>query len=550
MHGPNRLMNESSPYLRQHADNPVDWYPWGEEAFARAKAEDKPIFLSVGYSACHWCHVMAHESFEDEEIAALMNELFVNVKVDREERPDVDAVYMEATQSMTGSGGWPMSVFMTHDGQPFLCGTYFPKQAHRGRPGFVDVCRSVSQVWGERRDDLLELAGQLTERLSRSSLIGDPAAGLPGAEVLAKAAAELLQRHDDINGGFGPAPKFPQTMSHELLLRNYARTGDEAVLTAVTTSLDAMAAGGIYDHLGGGFARYSTDDIWLAPHFEKMLYDQALLARLYLHAWQVTGEARFRQVLDETIAYVLVQLRHHDGGFFSAEDADSEGEEGRFYVWTLDEVQEALGPDAVLAEAWWNITPEGNFEGRTILNRIHARGELERPDEMQDIRRRLWDVREQRTRPGLDDKILTEWNALMIATMAEAGAATGNHAWLDAAVTGAEFLLDSLRDPNGRWYRAWHPDGGPRHLAFAADYAALVDAFTRLSEATGQARWIDAARYTADYLLDLFWDASGHGFFTTAHDGEPLVARQKDLQRVLFALTEVLLTRAPLRVVA
>jgi len=526
----NRLGHESSPYLRQHAENPVDWYPWGDEAFEEARRRDVPILLSVGYSACHWCHVMAHESFEDEEIAALMNELFVNVKVDREERPDVDAVYMEATQAMTGSGGWPMTVFMTPDGQPFLCGTYFPKESKPGRPGFLDLCHGVTQAWNGKRADLQELAGQLTERLGRSSLLGDPAATLPDTDVVGRATIELLAEHDAEHGGFGRAPKFPQTMRLELLLAAHARTGDEAALAAVTTSLDAMASGGIYDHLGGGFARYSVDDIWLAPHFEKMLYDQALLARVYLHAWQVTGQARFRQVLDETMAYVLLQLRHHDGGFYAAEDADSEGEEGRFYVWTLDEVQEALGPDAVLAEAWWGITAAGNFEGRNILNRIHARGELERSDAVEDIRRRLWDVREQRVRPGLDDKVLTEWNALMLATMAEAGAATGNQAWLDAAVQGADFLVASLRDADGRWLRAWHPEGGARHLAFAADHAALVDAFTRLAEATGEARWIAAARSTADALIARFWDEEGHGFFTTAHDGERLVARQKDLQ--------------------
>jgi hypothetical protein len=526
----NRLVHETSPYLRQHADNPVDWYPWGDEAFEEARRRDVPILLSVGYSACHWCHVMAHESFEDEQIAALMNELFVNVKVDREERPDVDAVYMEATQAMIGSGGWPLTVFMTPEGRPFLCGTYFPKESMPGRPGFLDLCNGVTQAWNGRRDDLQQLAGQLTERLSRSSLLGDPEATLPDTDVVARATAEVLAEHDTKDGGFGRAPKFPQTMRLELLLAAFARTGDEAALAAVTTSLDAMASGGLYDHLGGGFARYSVDDIWLAPHFEKMLYDQALLARVYLHAWQITGEARFHQILDETIAYVLVQLRHHEGGFYSAEDADSEGEEGKFYVWTLDEVQEALGPDAVLAEDWWGITAAGNFDGRNILNRIHARGDLVRSETVEDIRRRLWAVREQRVRPGLDDKVLTEWNALTLATMAEAGAATGNQAWLDAAVQGADFLVRALRDTDGRWLRAWHPEGGARHLAFAADHAALVDAFTRLAEATGEARWIGTARSTADDLIARFWDDEGHGFFTTAHDGERLVARQKDLQ--------------------
>ncbi len=528
----NRLAEETSPYLRQHADNPVDWHPWGPEAFERAREEDKPILLSVGYSACHWCHVMAHESFEDAEVAAVMNDLFVNVKVDREERPDVDAVYMEATQAMTGSGGWPMTVFMTPDGQPFFCGTYFPKRSLPGRPGFVDLCRAIDDAWRGRRADLLHQAGRLTEHLRREVVAGgagQAGSARPGPDVLTAALTLLKEQHDDTWGGFGRAPKFPQTMSLELLLRAHARTASPDALACVTTSLDAMAAGGIYDHLGGGFARYSVDERWLVPHFEKMLYDQALLARVYLHAWQVTGEARYRQVLDETIGYVLRDLRHPDGGFYSAEDADSEGVEGKFYVWTPAQVREVQGDDAEAAMAWWGITPEGNFEGATILNRMHARGDLERPPEIEDARRRLFDAREQRVRPGLDDKVLTEWNGLMLATLAEAAAATANEEWLDAAVTTGDFLLTALKRDDGRWLRSWQADGGARHLAFAADHAALIDGFTRLAEATGQARWVEAARTTADALLELFWDPDGGGVFTTGHDGEQLIARNKDL---------------------
>ncbi|MBV9951076.1 MAG: thioredoxin domain-containing protein [Acidimicrobiia bacterium] len=524
--GVNRLARETSPYLRQHADNPVDWYPWGEDAFAEARRRDVPILLSVGYSACHWCHVMAHESFEDADTAAVMNELFVNIKVDREERPDVDAVYMEATQAMTGTGGWPMTVFMTPDGEPFFCGTYFPAQAMPGRPSFVQLCRAVDDAWRTKRDELAQQSAQLVDAIRR-----DPLAGRgrlrPGLAEIDRAVDQLLTQHDDQRGGFGGAPKFPGTMSLDLLLRAHVRTGREDALRAVDTSLDAMAAGGIYDHLGGGFARYSVDAVWLVPHFEKMLYDQALLTRVYLHAWQITGADRHRQVLDETIGYVLRDLRHERGGFFSAEDADSEGEEGRFYLWTPEQFREVLGDRADAAAAWWGLGPKPNFEGRTILNRMHGRGELARPPEIEAARQELLAARSTRVRPGLDDKVLTEWNALMIASVAEAAAATGNADWMAAAEQAATFLVEELR-PDGRWLRSWQSDGGARHLAYAADHAALVDAFTRLAEASGRARWIDEARSTADALLDLFRDDDG-SFMTTGRDGEALVARSKDV---------------------
>jgi hypothetical protein len=551
----NRLAHETSPYLRQHADNPVDWRPWGDEAFAEARTRDVPVLLSVGYSACHWCHVMAHESFEDPTTAALMNDLFVNVKVDREERPDVDAVYMEATQAMTGSGGWPMTVFMTADGEPFFCGTYFGKESLPGRPGFPDLCRAVDDAWQNRRADLLDQAGHLAEHLRKEPLAGAVAqagTALPDHAVLDEAAALLIEHHDDRWGGFGHAPKFPGTMSHELLLRHHARTGDARALACVTTSLDAMAAGGIYDHIGGGFARYSVDGHWLVPHFEKMLYDQALLARLYLHGWQVTGEARHRQVLDETLGYVLTELRHPAGGFFSAEDADAAGVEGSFTVWTPAQVQEVLGSGPIVDEAlaWWGITDSGNFEGASIPNRMHARGHLARPEAIEAARVKLFEARARRVRPGLDDKVLTEWNALMIATLAEAGAATGTAAWTDAAEQAADFLLASLRRSDGRWLRSWQADGGARHLAFAADHAALVDAFTRLAEATGRARWITEARAVADALIDRFADADGAGFFTTGDDGERLVARSKDLMDNATPAANTLAAVALLRLAA
>ncbi len=533
----NRLADETSPYLRQHADNPVDWYPWGDEAFAAARRDDKPVLLSVGYSACHWCHVMAHESFEDPEIAALMNELFVNIKVDREERPDVDEIYMEAVQALTGQGGWPMTVFLTPDGRPFFGGTYFPSSRRGGMIAFPELCRRIDELWRTRRPDVDTQAGQLTAALGRSALV-EPDDGSPGGDALEGAVKALRQQHDDARGGFGGAPKFPQAMSLDLLVRALARrpTPDADIRGVVETSLDAMASGGIYDHLGGGFARYSVDATWLVPHFEKMLYDQALLVRAYLHAWQVMGHERYRQVLDETVAYVLRDLRHPEGGFLSAEDADSEGEEGRFYVWTADQVVAALGGDCDLADevmAFYGVTPGGNFEGRSILNRIHARGgghvDLARPPRIEDARRRLFAARERRVRPGLDDKVLAEWNGLMLAALAEAAAATGRRDWMDAAVGTGEFLLRSLRRDDGRWLRSWQAQGGARHLAYAADHAALVDAFVRLSEATGEARWIDAARSTADALLDLFWDEERGGLFTTGRDAERLVARNKDL---------------------
>ncbi|HMJ77718.1 MAG TPA: thioredoxin domain-containing protein [Iamia sp.] len=540
----NRLADQTSPYLRQHADNPVHWWPWSDEAFAEARRRDVPVLLSVGYSACHWCHVMAHESFEDPDVAAIVNDLFVAIKVDREERPDVDAIYMEATQAMTGSGGWPMTVFMTPDGEPFFCGTYFPREKRQGMPGFLDVCRRIDDAWTNRRADVTEQGAKLADHLRQTLQAAPGSRPVPGADVVARAVAGLVEAHDEIRGGFGGAPKFPQPASVELLLRAASRSADDlegddhAPLHAATTTLDHMAAGGIYDHLGGGFARYAVDGRWLVPHFEKMLYDQALLIRSYLHAWQLTGAPRHRQVVDETITYVLRDLRHPAGGFFSSEDADSEGEEGRFYLWTPDEIRDTLGPDeSVAAMEWWGVTEGGNFEGRTILNRLHHVGRIERPPLLRDCRIRLFDARGERVRPGLDDKVLTEWNGLMLASLAEAAAATGNRAWLEAAVQAGEFLCLKMRSADGRWLRTWQGDptdpdtaGRAHQPAFAADHAALVDAFTRLAEATGQARWMAVARATADVLVALFRDTEGSGFFTTGADAEALVARPKDLQ--------------------
>jgi uncharacterized protein len=533
----NRLASETSPYLRQHADNPVDWYPWGEEALEAARNRDRPLLISVGYSSCHWCHVMAHESFEDDTTAALMNELFVNVKVDREERPDVDAVYMEAVQALSGRGGWPMTVFAMPDGRPFFAGTYFPSDPGGGSLTFVDLCHAIDELWRTRRDDLEGQAAEITAAISQTTSMA-AADDVPGMELVQAAVAGLVGQYDAQWGGFGSAPKFPQAMGLELVLRAYQRNGDQALLDVVTTTLDAMASGGMYDQLGGGFARYSVDRFWLVPHFEKMLYDQALLARVYLHAWQVTGHQRYLQVVTETVHYVHTVLARPGGGFASAEDADSEGVEGRFYVWSLDDVTAVLTdggltPDEVSeAVAWWGVTADGNFEGATILCRP-VRGDLERPPTIERARQLLLDARATRTRPGLDDKVLTEWNGLWLATLAEAAAATGNPQWAEAAERCGRFLVGSLRRPDGRWLRSWQGDtaatGTARHLGFAADHAAVIDAFVRLAELTGDGTWIVHAQTTAADLLALFADPEHGGLFTTGSDAPRLVTRPKDV---------------------
>ena len=546
----NRLSTETSPYLRQHAENPVDWFPWGPEAFELARSQDRPVLLSVGYSACHWCHVMAHESFEDEETAALMNAKFVNIKVDREERPDIDAIYMEATQAMTGHGGWPMTVFMTPDAEPFYCGTYFPKEQRGGHMSFTQLLTAIDDAWHTRRGELLEQATRLVESIGRNPSAG-PEAPLPTEQVLDEATLSLLAAYDPQWGGFGGAPKFPQSMSLGHLVRHARRTGSETALEAVTTSLDALAAGGIYDHIGGGFSRYSVDERWLVPHFEKMLYDNALLGRTYLWAWQVTGEDRYLQVLTEIIEYVLRDLSHPSGGRYSAEDADSfadadadHAEEGAFYVWTPQQVEAALSQAKIghLTEqtlAFYGISEGGNFEGASIPNRMHERGHLKRTAEIDQARAALLQSRSDRPRPGLDNKVLTEWNALMLATLAQAAAATGRSDWLAAAEATAHFLCDSLRVPSDaatsgqRWLRSWQADlnqgsGGAKHLAYGSDYAALIDGFLSLYEATGTLRWLEEATSTADSLIELFWDMDG-GVWTTGEDAEQLVSRPKDL---------------------
>ena len=513
---PNRLAQETSPYLLQHQDNPVDWYPWGEEALARARAEDKPILVSIGYSACHWCHVMERESFEDAAIAALMNESFVCVKVDREERPDLDAIYMDAVQAMTGHGGWPLNAFLTPDGVPFHAGTYFPPQPRHGMPAWPQVLEAIARVWDERRDDVRAQADRIVSRLQGAAHL--EAADSDLAAVDLDAAVEALRDgYDFEHGGWGRAPKFPAASVIDFLLR---RGETEMALHA----LRAMARGGMYDQIGGGFARYSVDEAWVIPHFEKMLYDNALLARAYLHAWQVSGEPFFRRVCEETLDWALREMRQKEGGFASALDADSEGEEGKYYVWSLDEVRTALGDElAEVAISYFGMSERGNFEGRN--NPVLAG---EDPPERDEIRARLYAAREQRVRPGLDDKRLTAWNALMVSALADAGAVLERRDYLDAARECAQFLITGMRDAEGRLLRTYNR-GDARLAAYLEDHAFLVEALLTLYEATFDPRWFGEARQLADTMIERFADSERGGFFSTASDHERLIARRKEL---------------------
>ena len=510
---PNRLAHETSPYLLQHKDNPVAWEPWGDEALRRARDEDKPLLVSIGYSSCHWCHVMERESFEDSDIAEYMNEHFVCVKVDREERPDVDAIYMEACQAMTGQGGWPLNVFCTPDQAPFYAGTYFPPVAGRGMPSWRQLLEAIVEAWTERREEIREGAPRIVERLRGAALL-EPSAQIMQSDLLAEGASKLRMAFDPKNGGFGHAPKFPQASAVEFLLRR----GD---LEVVTKTLRSMASGGIYDQVGGGFARYSVDAQWLVPHFEKMLYDNALLARTYLHAWQVTGEPLFRSVCEETLGWALREMRGPEGGFYSALDADSEGVEGKFYVWSLDELHEVAGDEAA---AWFGASAEGNFEGANIL----TRGEGE-PEKLPEWRCKLYGMREKRVWPGLDDKRLCSWNALMIGALADAGAALDEPRYLDAAAKCAEFVFTDMRDGDGRLLRTWK-DGVGRLNAYLEDHAYMVEALLTLYEASWDPRWFTAARELADTMIERFADDERGGFFDTSSDHEQLVARRKSLE--------------------
>ncbi len=535
-HPANRLAGETSPYLLQHAHNPVDWFPWGPEALAKAKAEDRPIFLSIGYSACHWCHVMERESFEDPAIAAMMNERYVNIKVDREERPDLDNLYMAAVQAMTGHGGWPMSVFLTPDLEPFYGGTYYPPTDSRGMPGFPRVLLKVEEAWNGRRGEIATAAAAMAEQLRSAGEI-PRSEGALDVSLLDNAARALGRAFEPLHGGFGPPPKFPHPMDLRVLLRHHARTGDPHALHMATHSLEKMARGGIYDHLGGGFARYSTDDRWLAPHFEKMLYDNALLSTTYLEAYQATGEAEFARVARETMDYVLGRMTGPEGGFYATEDADSEGEEGKFYVWTLAEIHQILGAERGKEFAYvYDVTEHGNWEHKAILNlprTIHQCARLLGQDEpalraaLAADRAKLLAARELRIPPGKDTKVLTSWNGLMLAALAEGSTILDEPRYAEAAGKAAGFLLAVLRAPDGRLLHSYK-DGQARFNAYLDDYANLIDGLTRLFEVTGEPRWIESAVDLARVMVEEFHDGEKGGFFYVGRSHEALIVRQKD----------------------
>ena len=518
----NRLANETSPYLLQHAHNPVDWYPWGDEAFARARAEDRPLLLSVGYSACHWCHVMEHESFENPDIAAVMNRHFVNVKVDREERPDVDQIYMEAVQSMTGRGGWPMTVFLTPDGVPFYGGTYFPPTDRHGLPGFPRLLEAIADAWRSRRAEVLESGQKLAAQLGQGTRLRG-ATTLLTDQILFAAFQGVSAQFDEQHGGTAGAPKFPQPMIWESVLRFWKRTGTPYAKRMVHTTLVRMARGGIYDQLGGGFARYSVDGEWLVPHFEKMLYDNAQLAALYLHAWLAFGDPECRRVCEETLDYVLREMTDPAGGFYSAQDADSEGHEGKFFVWTPGEITAVLGDAAPAALTYWGVDRGPNFEGQNIL---YVAGEPD-PVGIAAARAALFAARERRVHPGRDDKVLASWNGLAALAFAEAGRALGRDDYVRAAVRNVEFVLGAMRH-DGRLLRTWK--GGTAKLrGYLEDYAMVAAAALGVWEATFERRWLDAARELADEMLRLFWADEIEGFYDTGADHESLIVRPRNL---------------------
>ncbi|MCC6179202.1 MAG: thioredoxin domain-containing protein [Chloroflexi bacterium] len=531
----NRLEHETSPYLLQHAHNPVDWYPWGEEALARARSEDRPILLSIGYSACHWCHVMERESFENPEIAAQMNAQFVNIKVDREERPDLDSIYMSAVQALTGQGGWPMTVFLMPDGVPFYGGTYFPPEDRGHMPGFPRILDAVAEAYRTRRDEVGRSAEGLRSVLQRQIVPRE--GGVIEPDMLDRAVQGILENVDWAEGGLRGAPKFPQPMTFEFLLRGSARTGDRQALAAVTLTLDKMALGGIYDHLGGGFHRYSVDAYWLVPHFEKMLYDNAQLVRLYLHAYQATGTPLYRRIVEETLGYVLREMTDPSGGFYSTQDADSEGEEGKFFLWDPGEVEALLGhEDARLFAAYFDITPRGNFEARNILNVKAPLDDVAvrlgvSPERLQQVIDRgrpiLLAARSQRIQPHRDDKVLTAWNGMLLRAFAEAGAALENEEYVQAAIRNAEFVTSTLIQ-QGRALRTWK-DGQAKLSGYLEDYANYADGLVALYEATFDERWLRIARSLADAILAWFPDEPNAGFFDTPSDHEALLTRPKDV---------------------
>lgn len=531
----NRLIDETSPYLLQHAHNPVDWYPWGEEALAKAKAENKPILLSVGYSACHWCHVMEHESFEDEQTAKLMNEHFVNIKVDREERPDIDSIYMTAVQTMTGHGGWPMTVFMTPGGTPFYGGTYFPPDDRHGIPAFQRVLLGIADAYKNRYDEVVENGTKLQTRI-REALNSRLPDGAISAALLDEAYAVLHGQFDPKYGGFGNAPKFPQPMMLEFLLRYAVRTKASLAMEMFEKTLRGMAEGGLYDQLGGGFHRYSVDAEWLVPHFEKMLYDNGLLARVYLEAYQATGDLFYRRITEETLDYIVREMRHPDGGFYSTQDADSEGEEGKFFVWTPAELREVLGGDAIVFAQIFDVTERGNFEGHNILRMKRAPAEVARVtgmplEHVEELvvrgKKLLFAYREKRIKPARDEKILTSWNGMALRAFAQAAVALNRDDYRAVARQNAIFLLSELR-ADGALLRTWKDGKAGTTPAFLEDYALLADGLLALYEATFEPEWLLEARAMTDEMLTRFWDDSISGFYDTASDHETLYVRPRN----------------------
>jgi uncharacterized protein YyaL (SSP411 family) len=531
---PNHLSNESSPYLLQHANNPVDWYPWGEEALQRAKTENKPIFLSIGYAACHWCHVMAHESFEDEETAAFMNEHFINIKVDREERPDLDSIYMQATISMTGSGGWPMSVFLAPDLKPFYTGTYFPPVRRYNMPAFKDVLAGLANAWQNDREEITKVGEQINSHLQHQAKnqVSDSIL----QDQLPAIAQTMQSTYDWGYGGWGDAPKFPQAMALEFLLHHSVKNKTDEYLKLIHHCLQAMARGGMYDVVGGGFSRYSTDSQWRVPHFEKMLYDNALLVRAYLHAWQVTREPSYKRIVEETLDFTAREMTHEEGGFYSSLDADSEGEEGKFYVWSLDEIRDVLKDDSEFFEAAYGITVKGNWEGKTVLQRalddssLAARFQLNPeavPAKLAESHSRLYAARAARIRPGTDDKVLTSWNGLMLAAMAESARVLDRKDYHLLATRNAAFILSDLRR-DGKLRRSWR-NGKATNEVFLEDYSALILGLLELYQTDFDNQWFIAARELADEMIEKFSDPEG-GFFDTPNDGETLLIRPKDVQ--------------------
>ena len=533
---PNRLINETSPYLLQHAHNPVDWYAWGDEALTRSREEDKPILLSIGYSACHWCHVMERESFEDESIASLMNANFVNIKVDREERPDLDAVYMEAVQMLTGSGGWPMTVFLTPEGKPFYGGTYFPPVDRMNIPGFPRILLAVTEAYRTNRGEIERVTGQLAEQMGRTGQLPQ-GNNLLSVDILHEAYSRLAANFDYQNGGFGAAPKFPQPMTPEFLLRYFHHGYNPRALDLVELTLEKMAHGGMYDQLGGGFHRYSTDAFWLVPHFEKMLYDNALLARLYLHAYQLTGNDLYKRITEETLDYVLREMTDPTGGFYSAQDADSEGVEGKFFVWTPEEIREVLGEaDGNLLGGFYGVTDAGNFEESNILNipqspeafaLEHGIGEDDLASLIARGKPMLLEEREKRVHPLLDDKIISSWNGLMRRAFAEAGATLKRPDYLAAGTANATFMNQQMI-VDGRLLRTYR-DGRAKLQGYLEDYACVADGYLALYEATFQNAWLDGAVALADTMIELFWDEDVGGFYDTGTEHESLVTRPRDV---------------------